>query len=247
MEDGLLAEQPHAPQEAAASSAPAPSAQPALALRAAGVALLGYLCVGELLPPPLTADFVELAGLPPWEVQQLVLLALLCALAAAAVALDGQRPTAGATANAAWPALWSDEDGMKRVFAVAHAVPLALSVLAALWRMKSDNCPTDEPPCGTMETGLDAIGLMSARCARLDLALCLLPAAKESLWLLVLGGPHDYSSAMPLHQLSGWWCAAQSGLHSVAYLIFYLSRGGLHELWVTCFPVPLASQLNSLG
>ena len=49
MEDGLLAdEQPHAPQdgEAAASSAPAPSAQPALALRAAGVALLGYLCVG---------------------------------------------------------------------------------------------------------------------------------------------------------------------------------------------------------
>ena len=44
------------------------------------------------------------------------------------------------------------------------------------------------------------------------------------------------------------WCAGQSALHSISYLLFYLATGGLHSLWFDCFPAPLPDgQLNRLG
>jgi hypothetical protein len=210
-----------------------------------------------MLPLPLTANFTAYAGLPNWEVQQPVLLVALCTLAALLAphcASGAPAPTAPARrggGEAACPGVGGD---LERVFVVANMVPLVASVLAALWRMESDNCGVvvgESPSCGPVEIALDALGLMTARCARLDLALCLLPAAKESLWLLVLprATPHDYSSAMPLHQVAGYACAMTSGLHSLAYLLFYAlaQPGGWHGLWINCFPVPVASRLNSLG
>lgn len=44
------------------------------------------------------------------------------------------------------------------------------------------------------------------------------------------------------------WCAGQSALHSITYLLFYLATGGLRSLWFDCFPAPLPdSKLNRLG
>lgn len=44
------------------------------------------------------------------------------------------------------------------------------------------------------------------------------------------------------------WCAGQSALHSITYLLFYWATGGPHSLWFDCFPAPLPDgQLNRLG
>ena len=242
MEDALL----DAQREHGRGARPAPACRRRwlrLLLRGAITVAAGYLCIGELLPLPLTKTFVAFAGLPKWEVQQLVLLAGLCGLAAAQhAATFASSPGAERVSELRVTRRVSAEV----LLAVANVAPLVASVLTALWWTKSDNCST-ATACGWMQIATDAIGIMSARCARLDLALCLLPSAKESLWLLL--GQHDYSSAMPLHRLAGYWCAVQSGLHSVAYLLFYVivQDGGLPGVWVNCFPVPLATHLNSLG
>ena len=106
----------------------------------------------------------------------------------------------------------------------------------------SQNCPVvTGQPCDYIGILLDVVGLISSRLARFDLGICLLLAVRgDSSWLLgASGGRLGYAEAVPLHRMAGWWCAGQSALHSVAYLLFYLQTGGLRSLWRDCFPVPL--------
>ena len=94
------------------------------------------------------------------------------------------------------------------------------------------------------------IGVITARLARLDLGLCLLFVAKElPLVLAATEARLGFAEAVPVHRSAGWWCAGQSAMHSVAYLLFYLRVSGLAGLWLYCLPTPLAdsSQINSLG
>ena len=50
----------------------------------------------------------------------------------------------------------------------------------------------------------------------------------ESGWLLrATGGWLGLPEAVSLHRDAGWWCAAQSALHSAAYLAFYPLSGRL--------------------
>ena len=105
--------------------------------------------------------------------------------------------------------------------------------------------------CDGLATGLDVVGLASARLARLDLGICLLLATRgNSAWLCrATGGWLGLPEAVPLHRTAGWWCAGQSALHSAAYLTFYPWTGGLSSLWLNCFPAatPGPNTMNRLG
>ena len=39
----------------------------------------------------------------------------------------------------------------------------------------------------------------------------------------------------------------QSALHSVAYILYYLNKGGARKIWTYCFPVPSPGGFNRLG
>lgn len=107
-----------------------------------------------------------------------------------------------------------------------------------------------EDGCDSLASVLDIVGLVCARVARLDLGLCLLLSARgDSAWVTnASDGYLGYSEAIPLHRVAGWYCAGQSALHSVAYLLFYLETGGASSLWRNCLPIALPDgRLNRLG
>ena len=162
------------------------------------------------------------------------------------------------------------------IIAVTRLLPLAAAAAALLSVAETATtlCSGEaggsaSPPCDSSNyeyqllarAALEAVGLYSGRLARLDLGLCLLPSAKESLWMLVLGGGQrrlDYGGGMPLHRSAGWWCVAMSAVHSAAYMASYTlpskggssGEGGLRGLWIHCFPVPTPGRdgtINRLG
>ena len=211
------------------------------ALRVAFILTFAYLCAGELLPLPAIKASKLLQG---WAVQQVVLLAGLSCLAVLLATADcssGAAPRIGCNriTDAAW------------LLALLNVVPVAAAIVTTHWVLLSDNCPVvPGRDCGYVAIVLDVIGLISARLSRLDLGISLLLAAHgESSWLLgATAGYLGYAEAMPLHRNAGWWCAAQSALHSLCYLAFYFADGGLASLWLFCFPAPLANgKLNRLG
>lgn len=203
------------------------------------VVLFAYFCAGELLPVPAIRANQWL--LQYWDLQQVVLLGVLSCLLVALLSTAGcdscgsSFVVGGANATS--------------LFALLNGVPLVAAVVTSYWHSESDNCPlVPSEACDYLSTVLDTIGLSSARLARLDLAMCLLLAARgDAAW--AVGAGLGYAEAIPLHRLAGWWCAAQSALHSIVYLLFYLyAGGGLHAVWLFCFPAPLADgQLNRLG
>lgn len=234
-------------------------------LRRAIAAIVAYLYAGELLPGVAKASSALLPESPSWAAQQVVLLSTLCVLTAI---LNFTAPPVTATAPATATAFNGETCGRISasispgvVFAAAHLLPLALEMaLVAAW--PDDACST--PPCTAKNRRaravLDAVGLYSGRLARLDLGLCLLPASKESLWMLVLSGGWrrlDYSGAMPIHRAAGSWCLAMSALHSAAFIFFYLLPGGsargggsvdFYGLLLSCLPLPTPGQgMNRLG
>ena len=86
---------------------------------------------------------------------------------------------------------------------------------------------------------VDGIGVVTARLARLDLAVSILLSSRgQSTWLnLATSGWLGLPETMSLHRSSGWWCVAQSAVHSISYLLFYYLEGGIESVWFNCFPV----------
>ncbi len=120
-----------------------------------------------------------------------------------------------------------------------------------LWQ---DICPFEEARgnCDYLGVVLNAVGLVSAKLARLDLGICLLLATRGGSSLMFGATGFGFPEAIPLHREAGWWCSGQTALHSVAYMLFYLYDGGLRSLWLNCFPAPLpdnaqTGELNTLG
>lgn len=184
---------------------------------------LFYLCLGELLPLPVAELLHVTFG--DSTVQQALLVSIICCLAVLLATCGGVGGCGGC-------------GGLTSVFLLAMlnlAPPLAAGV-ATNWSLMSQNCPSHGAGCGQVGVLLDVVGLVAARLARLNLGACLLFAANgESTWLLGATGI-GYAKAMPLHQAAGWWCAGQSALHSVAYILFYLyTGGGLRSLWLNIF------------
>ena len=207
-------------------------------LRGVTILTLAYLCAGELLPLPIIKASKLLQD---WDVQEVLLLAVFSCLAA----------LLASTSSSASGCSPVQPMSVTVLLATLNCVPMSAAIVALHWFSLSDNCPvTPEKACTILGTVLDVVGLVSARLARLDLGICLLLATRgESAWLLgVTGDWLGYAEAIPLHQTAGRWCAGQSALHSVAYLLFYLEADGLASLWLNCLPAPLPNgKLNRLG
>ena len=201
------------------------------------------LVVVELVPPSLflaigggAFDSLLLATV------QVVLLALLCVF----VVLLGI--VGGTGADWATPRLVVGCGGS--YLSTADVWLIALNILPpAAWAIASywTNTGGGESSSSSATNGsntrflriVDGIGVVTARLARLDLAVSILLSSRgQSTWLnLATSGWLGLPETMSLHRSSGWWCVAQSAVHSISYLLFYYLEGGIESVWFNCFPV----------
>jgi ferredoxin-NADP reductase len=126
-----------------------------------------------------------------------------------------------------------------------NVVPILIAALTTFSFPLSDNCPTAlDGDCDALALLLDAVSLSAGRLARLDLGVCLLLATQgESSWLLdSTYNKLKLPEAIPLHRIVGWWCVAQSALHSVGYAAFYYHTGGARSLWLNIAPAPYTDE-----
>ena len=205
------------------------------ALRWTTAAVFAYLCAGELLPLPL-----QLLGVRDWQTQQVVLLTILTLLPV----LNGR---VGRNTGCS-PSFCCDSIvSAMHLLSLLNTVPIAMAAIATPWALSPDGCPREK--CGYLSVILDSIGIVTARLARLDLGICLLHVSREKYALVpeMTNGSIGYTEAIPLHRAAGWWCAGQSALHSVAYIMYYLNKGGPWKIWTYCFPVPSPGGFNRLG
>lgn len=79
------------------------------------------------------------------------------------------------------------------------------------------------------------VGIVTGRAATAYLGILLLVISRSS----ILSDWHglEYTSMIPLHRIAGWWVVAFSLLHSLAFVVYYLMRGGLHDLLISCIPL----------
>jgi hypothetical protein len=137
------------------------------------------------------------------------------------------------------------------LLAVLNAFPIIVAAPAALiGRLAGDCSESTDEDCDIGAAVLEAMGLVCARLARLDLCGSLLLCARgQSAWMLgVSAGRLGYAESIPLHRTAGWWCMVQVTLHTAFFLLFYLRTGGLRSLWTNCLPTALDNgELNRLG
>lgn len=199
-----------------------------------------HACAGELLPLPVRQGSVLYQN---WPLQQV---ALLIALSSLIVLLgcSGGGCIPNWMPNASW------------TLAALNVLPVLATLLATGFDAASNNCPPSEwavdEGCDYAARLMDVVGQLTARIARLDLGLSMLLIGRDPAWLLRASGGHlGYAEAVPIHRTAGWWCAGQSALHSVAYLLFYLQVDGWAGLWHYCFPTVAylsdSTSINSLG
>jgi hypothetical protein len=210
-------------------------------LRLAFAVAFAYLYAGEVLPPMLLPPPARAAWFSNWATKQVVLVGTLSTLAVLLGSSIGAGGGGGGRISCAAAA------SANSLLVALNVVPIVAAV--AHWMVVPGWLCVEEATCGAATNVLDSVGLLSARLARLDLGTSLLLAARgESSWLIRANGRLGYAEAIPLHRLAGWWCAVQSALHGVAYLLFYVESGGLASLWRNCFPAPLpGGELNRLG
>ena len=216
-----------------------------------------YLLIGEFIPRALVnVQDVEVFFSVNWTWQEVVLLATLSFLTVSIASVGG----CGALTTALWPRV-----DFHKWLSVINVAGLAASVLATRWSRETGNCPAwpyegasddddddddGDSSCDYFSVLLDVVGVMSARLSRFDMALCLLLATRgDSAWLLrATGGWLALPEAILLHRTAGWWCVAQGGIHSVAYLVFYPYTGGLKSFWYNLLPTRVpGDELNRLG
>ena len=91
-----------------------------------------------------------------------------------------------------------------------HAVNVLVLtlVLPWWWWQESD---------GDVSDLFDGLGYISGKACKLMMGLCLLPIARQSLWLNAAAT--GFPEAIPFHRVTGWWCVAQVVIHSVCYPI----------------------------
>ena len=63
----------------------------------------------------------------------------------------------------------------------------------------------------------DGWGYISGEACKLMMGLCLLPIARQSVWLNAAAA--GYPEGIAFHRVTGWWCVAQVVVHTVAYTV----------------------------
>ena len=210
-------------------------------LQAATMFIFVYLCVGELLPLGVSRKG-KLRVLHDWQRQQVILLSFLSCLPLLLGRVGCRIGYFSGESNS--------NTSLLSLFTAMNTVPVTAAVVATHWFPMSSSCSLPpENNCQYLSILFDTIGLVTARLARLNLGLCLLFVTRgESAWLFEMtGGTLGFTEAIPIHRVAGWWCAGQSALHAVAYILFYIQEAGWRTLWRNCFPVPLSGKLNRLG
>ena len=210
-------------------------------LQAATMLIFAYLCVGELLPLGVSRKG-KLRVLHDWQRQQVILLSFLSCLPLLLGRVGCRIGYFSGESNS--------NTSLLSMFTAINTVPVTAAVVATHWFPMSSSCSLPpENNCQYLSILFDTIGLVTARLARLNLGLCLLFVTRgESAWLFEMtGGSLGFTEAIPIHRVAGWWCAGQSALHAVAYILFYIQEAGWRTLWRNCFPVPLSGKLNRLG
>ena len=210
-------------------------------LQAATMLIFAYLCVGELLPLGVSRKG-KLRVLHDWQRQQVILLSFLSCLPLLLGRVGCRIGYFSGESNS--------NTSLLSLFTAMNTVPVTAAVVATHWFPMSSSCSLPpENNCQYLSILFDTIGLVTARLARLNLGLCLLFVTRgESAWLFEMtGGTLGFTEAIPIHRVAGWWCAGQSALHAVAYILFYIQEAGWRTLWRNCFPVPLSGKLNRLG
>eukprot|EP00466_Bigelowiella_natans_P011470 jgi/Bigna1/78376/fgenesh1_pg.54_\ len=202
-----------------------------------GIALISvFLCLIELLPLPATTWSFELRGL-----QTGVLMALFGFVVLLSICNSHR--------SSPWDGSARSRISAATLLAILNCVPILTWVATTSWYLWSNDCKGTQlafsKKCNKATVLLDAIGIVTARLARIDMGLCVLLAARgETTWLLGATGWVGFPEGIPLHRLTGWWCIVQSAIHSMAYFLYYYLKG---NLWRGCFPVPSSSSLNRLG
>ena len=193
-------------------------------LRIATGLVFTYMCCGELLPRAARQRTIAAS----WDVQQLMLLSVLCVFIFTLSIIPQREIHGGGGLASASPFLF-----------LLNACPLTVAAVVTLWSPQSDNCPTKlDGPCDAFAILSDTIGLAAARLARLNLGVSLVLSSRGvSSWLIGASASQlGVAESIPLHRVAGWWCVFQSVLHSVSYFLFYLETGGAQSLWLNCFP-----------
>ena len=214
-------------------------------LQGAAILVSAYLCAGELLPlPVIKASPVLSRG---WYAQQVVLLAALSCLV---VLLGSAGCHDGSSSSLSIGCAPPPTSSAPLLLAALNVIPVIAAVAATFWFALSDNCPLAYPP-----SNCDRFGVVGRRWPHLRAAGAARPRcvpaaghARRGL-LAVCRQPRrlGYHEAVPLHRSVGW-CAAQSAIHTAAYVLFYLHTGGARGLWLNVFPARLPSgELNRLG
>ena len=204
-------------------------------LQAATALVFAYLCAGELLPLPVLKVARERV-LQDWQRQQVISLGLLSCLAV----LAGFVPRCGGGGGSPSPGVEDDPTlYTSRVLVAMNVVPVVVAAATTPWIVTSEYCMGRGEGCDGLTVLLDALGIVSAKLARLDMGVSFLLATRgKSAWAFgATGGSLGSAETISLHRTAGWWCARQSALHSAAYLIYYLHEGGARLLWLRCFPV----------
>ena len=221
-------------------------------LHGASILVFAYLCAGELLPCTVPLDHLPapmaraiMRLLADWDVQQVIILSLLSGLAMLMFTI--------ASFGGWWPGAREPRRHIRQslLLGALNLVPIMAAFVTMCWYFLSGNCPdrtSDQKACAYQGLSINTVGIVSGRLARIDLGICLLASARGD-WSLMFGATGlGFSEAMPLHRLAGFWCAGQSALHSVAFLLYYLHTNGLQLMWLNCFPLPRPdSTLNALG
>ena len=174
-------------------------------LRAATTLVFAYLCAGELFPIPVLS-VARKRVLRDWQRQQVILISTLsCLSVLLGVAARNSDRRAGSTSG--WggsvvPAAW--------LLAAMNVVPVIAAAAPTPWLLLSEHCGTlqlndecirDFP----IEALLEAVGLVSARLARLDLGVSLLLAPRgRSAWVFgATGGALGSAEVVALHRWGG--------------------------------------------
>ena len=210
-------------------------------LQAATMLIFAYLCVGELLP--LGVSRRENYGFCiDWQRQQVILLSFLSCLP---VLLGRVGRRIGYFSGESY-----SNTSLLSLFTAMNTVPVTAAVVATHWFPMSSSCsPPPENNCQYSSILFDTDWsrdcpaspikprFMSSFCYTRGICLAI-----RNDWGLL-----GFTEAIPIHRVAGWWCAGQSVLHAVAYVLFYIQEAGWRTLWRNCFPVPSLGKLNRLG